>query len=88
MPVTVKQLGELGNIDLLHEEMGLGPSTLAGAGWAPDEHRDARVQAAIAQLLHFRNRPGHGRDERLPVEEVLGGVGRQLCKTIHPTSLL
>jgi hypothetical protein len=67
-PVVAQELGELGELILLDQEVRLGPSTLAGAGRTADEGGDAGGQAAIAQRLHLGDRAGDRRDEGESVE--------------------
>jgi hypothetical protein len=75
-PVGTEQLGQLGELILLDQEVRLGPSTLAGAGRTSDERGDAGGQAAISQVLHLRDRAGHRRDERQAVEHFFCQAGR------------
>jgi hypothetical protein len=47
-PARAHDLRDPRDLVLLDEEVGLGPSTLAAAGWAADDDGDARREAAIA----------------------------------------
>ena len=74
-PIVAQELGQLGELVLLDQEVRAGPSTLAGAGGTADEGGNAGEQAAIAQGLHLRDRAGHGRDERKAVEQFFHQAG-------------
>jgi hypothetical protein len=81
-PVAVQQLAERGDARLLDQEVRPRASTLAAAGRAPDQRRDTRREAPIAQRLHFGDRARGRGDEGLPGEQALrvgrghGGHGR------------
>ena len=70
-PVILKERAELGKICLLDQEVCLGPSTLAGAGRAANQHGNPGFQTPIAQLLHVGDRPRHRRHHRRFVEQFL-----------------
>lgn len=74
-PVVAQELGQLGELVLLDQEVRPGPSTFAGAGRAADEGGDAGGEAAVAQHLHLGDRPSHGRDEREAVEQLFRQAG-------------
>lgn len=78
-PVTLEQRCELGNVGLLDQEVGLGPSTFAAARRATDHRRDPHLEAAVAQSLHLGDRSTDRRDDRFAArfEECFGLCGGQ-----------
>jgi hypothetical protein len=85
-PVAAIDLGDAREIVLLDQEVRLGASTLAGAGRASDERRDAGGEAAIAQRLHLRDRSCDGRDDRRVREHVFGLIdGERVVHEPHVT---
>jgi hypothetical protein len=74
-PVVAQELGQLGELVLLDQEVRSGPSAFAGAWGTADEGGDAGGQAAIAQGLHLGDRAGHRRDERKAVEQFIRHAG-------------
>jgi hypothetical protein len=75
-PVTAQDAGESLEIVLLDQEVRLGTSTLASAGWAADERGDVLGEAAIAQRLHLGDRAGHRGDQREAAQHLFGVVVR------------